>query len=79
MFVSIGCDVSHPGPGVKNKPSIASLVASTDQEKTQYVAYASIQEPHTEIFPRNDLTKMLRVSQFNFILNIYSHGSTASY
>ncbi|KAJ2908743.1 hypothetical protein GGI21_002580, partial [Coemansia aciculifera] len=34
----LGCDVTHPGPGEQHKPSIASVVGSTDLLGSRYVA-----------------------------------------
>ncbi|THH33923.1 hypothetical protein EUX98_g245 [Antrodiella citrinella] len=44
----VGCDVSHPGPGAQ-KPSVASLVASMDQEVTKYASFARVQTPRLEM------------------------------
>jgi len=44
-----GADVGHPGPGVRNRPSVTSLVWSHDQFATNYVAYSRVQHPRTEI------------------------------
>ncbi|KZT11426.1 Piwi-domain-containing protein [Laetiporus sulphureus 93-53] len=53
----VGMDVGHPGPGVTNRPSVTSLVASYDVEATRYCAFASVQAPRTEII--EDLPGML--------------------
>ena len=44
----IGCDVTHPSPGVM-RPSVASLVASTDRELSKYRVEYAVQNPRTEI------------------------------
>ncbi|KAI0065132.1 Piwi-domain-containing protein [Artomyces pyxidatus] len=45
----LGADVGHPGPGVKDKPSIASLVASCDRTLTRYAAFTQLQPPRVEV------------------------------
>ena len=54
-----GCDVSHPSPGVVNRPSIASVVSSIDREATQYSALVGVQEPRQEIIA--NVGSMVRV------------------
>ncbi|KAJ2687189.1 hypothetical protein IWW39_003110 [Coemansia spiralis] len=34
----LGCDITHPAPGEQEKPSIASVVGSTNLEATRYAA-----------------------------------------
>ncbi|KAI0818690.1 Piwi domain-containing protein [Irpex lacteus] len=53
----VGCDISHPAPGVRNRPSIASLVASIDSVCTRYTAHVRCQEPRQEVI--EDLKGML--------------------
>ncbi|KAI0093804.1 Piwi domain-containing protein [Irpex rosettiformis] len=53
----VGCDISHPAPGVKNRPSIASLVASIDPTCTKYGAHVRCQDPRLEVI--EDLGGML--------------------
>lgn len=43
-----GCDVAHPSPGVKSRPSIASLVASVDEFATRYYTEVRVQAPRQE-------------------------------
>jgi eukaryotic translation initiation factor 2C len=57
-----GADVGHPGAGVKNQPSIASLVWSHDINAVQYVAFSRVQRPRTEII--EDLQAMMKVRTF---------------
>ncbi|KXN90515.1 Protein argonaute 1C, partial [Leucoagaricus sp. SymC.cos] len=47
-FMIIGADVSHPGPG-SHMPSIASLVASHDQEACRYAASVQCQSSRVEM------------------------------
>ncbi|KAJ1773365.1 hypothetical protein IW140_000965 [Coemansia sp. RSA 1813] len=49
----MGCDVTHPAPGERNKPSIASVVGSTDMMGLRYAA-TLIQLPS-----RQELVKLL--------------------
>jgi len=44
----IGADVGHPGAGVPNQPSIASLVWSYDPNAVKYAAFSSVQQPRQE-------------------------------
>ncbi|KAH6918741.1 Piwi domain-containing protein [Coprinopsis sp. MPI-PUGE-AT-0042] len=43
-----GADVGHAGPGVRNKPSVTSVVYSVDRHGTRYEAVTSIQRPRLE-------------------------------
>ncbi|KAI0050290.1 argonaute-like protein [Auriscalpium vulgare] len=54
----VGMDVTHPGPGtVKGTPSIAAVVASSDQKFAQYPASMRIQETKKEMI--TDLREMM--------------------
>lgn len=58
-MATIGCDVGHPSPGVTNRPSIASLVASVDENATRYVADVRVQAPRQEtIIEIGDMIKV---------------------
>ncbi|KAI0957644.1 hypothetical protein AcW1_005969 [Taiwanofungus camphoratus] len=54
----VGADVGHPGPGITNRPSITSLVASVDPNCTRYTAFARVQKPRQEII--EDLGEMFK-------------------
>ncbi|KAI3607901.1 argonaute-like protein [Moniliophthora roreri] len=45
--IIMGADVGHPGPGIQ-RPSVASLVWSTDLDASKYCAVTSIQHPRLE-------------------------------
>ncbi|KAJ3557975.1 hypothetical protein NM688_g1185 [Phlebia brevispora] len=45
----VGCDVTHPAPGVMTRPSVASLVSSIDEGATRYRAYVDAQPPRQEM------------------------------
>ncbi|EKM56056.1 uncharacterized protein PHACADRAFT_257103 [Phanerochaete carnosa HHB-10118-sp] len=45
----VGCDVSHPGPGVRNRPSIASVVSSWHHTQSQYAVFLDCLAPRQEI------------------------------
>ena len=45
----VGCDVTHPEPGDKNKPSICAVVASKDMHASQYNSLVRIQKARQEI------------------------------
>ncbi|KAF8937538.1 Piwi domain-containing protein [Dissophora ornata] len=45
----IGADVSHPGPGEDSKPSIAAIVASTDNEAFKFIGRLFVQDPRLEV------------------------------
>ncbi|KAF7796477.1 hypothetical protein EIP86_007654 [Pleurotus ostreatoroseus] len=62
MFV--GCDVTHPAPGVTNRPSVATLVASMDPFATKYHVYVSVQMPRQEIIP--DIAVLLHRALIDF-------------
>lgn len=53
--------MTHPSPGVKNRPSIASVVSSVDPEATRYHASLSVQGPRQEII--TDIKSMLQVRE----------------
>ncbi|TFK26516.1 Piwi-domain-containing protein [Coprinopsis marcescibilis] len=55
--VIVGADVSHPGSGITNRPSVASLVFSWDEHGTKYAAKTSIQKPRVETI--EDLENMM--------------------
>ncbi|KAI0313072.1 ribonuclease H-like domain-containing protein [Amylostereum chailletii] len=64
----VGADVGHPGPGIRDRPSITSLVASTDPYMSKYCAYTRIQPPRVEIIERLDhmiYEAMLKFVQIN--------------
>ncbi|KAI0032239.1 Piwi domain-containing protein, partial [Vararia minispora EC-137] len=52
-------DVTHPGAGVTNQPSYASLVCSTDPWLTRYSTFYRVQHPRFE--PIEDLKNMMKV------------------
>ncbi|KAH9074742.1 ribonuclease H-like domain-containing protein [Lactarius deliciosus] len=45
----VGADVTHPGPGVRDRPSIASLVSSFDPTFSRYAAFTKVQAPRMEV------------------------------
>lgn len=47
-FMFFGADVGHPGPGVQNKPSVASVVFSYDRYGVKYSAISRVQQPRQE-------------------------------
>lgn len=47
-FMFFGADVGHPGPGVQNKPSVASVVFSYDRHGVKYSATSRVQQPRQE-------------------------------
>ena len=58
-WIIVGCDVTHPAPGVTNRPSVATLVASMDPFATKYHVYVSVQMPRQEIV--TDIAVLLHV------------------
>ncbi|GJE87996.1 Piwi-domain-containing protein [Phanerochaete sordida] len=48
----VGCDVSHPAPGVRGRPSIASVVSSWNATQTQYNVFLDCQAPRREMIER---------------------------
>ncbi|PSS32032.1 hypothetical protein PHLCEN_2v2209 [Hermanssonia centrifuga] len=60
----VGCDVSHPAPGITHRPSIASLVASYDPGATKYRTYIDAQLPRQEVIDRID--EMLKAAIENY-------------
>jgi eukaryotic translation initiation factor 2C len=52
--------VTHPGPGVMGRPSIASLVASFDPTFSRYAAFTRVQTPRVEVI--EELEDMFFVS-----------------
>ncbi|PCH38271.1 Piwi-domain-containing protein [Wolfiporia cocos MD-104 SS10] len=63
-FMVVGMDVGHPGPGVMNRPSVTSLVASLNFSATIYSAHSSVQKPRVEII--SDLKGMLTAALRDF-------------
>ncbi|KAF9486279.1 Piwi-domain-containing protein [Pholiota conissans] len=74
-YMIMGIDVGHPGPGVQ-KPSITSLVYSTDRYATKYVALTAIQNPRTEIvedlrvFTEKALSNFARMNSYMYPANV---------
>ena len=60
-----GADVSHPSPGVQ-RPSVAGLVGSVDEEASRYVSTCTAQMPRLEIIA--DLKNMMKVRPPSLIL-----------
>ncbi|CAH1760543.1 740_t:CDS:10 [Entrophospora sp. SA101] len=56
--ILMGADVTHPGPGSTNKPSIAALCASMDAKASRYAASIRIQSGRTDIIA--DLSNMVK-------------------
>jgi eukaryotic translation initiation factor 2C len=54
-----GADVSHPAPGIQNRPSVASLVWSWDSDGCKYSAVTRVQHPRTEVI--DELRSMMKV------------------
>ncbi|KIP10273.1 hypothetical protein PHLGIDRAFT_125630 [Phlebiopsis gigantea 11061_1 CR5-6] len=48
----VGCDVSHPAPNIKDRPSLASVVTSYNSTATKYRVYLDCQAPRQEIIDR---------------------------
>ncbi|KAL6300526.1 Piwi domain-containing protein [Sparassis latifolia] len=63
----VGADVSHPAPGVLNRPSIASLIASMDDNVSNYTSQIHLQEPRHEIIAN------LKVMMLNVLGDFYSY------
>lgn len=59
MLNLAGADVSHPGPGVENRPSVASLVWSWDTGGCRYSAVTRVQRPRSEVI--EELKSMMEV------------------
>ena len=57
----VGCDVTH-SPGVTCRPSVASLVVSTDVGATRYKVHLDVQSPCLVII--TNIVPMLDVSVF---------------
>ncbi|KAI0077980.1 Piwi-domain-containing protein [Panus rudis PR-1116 ss-1] len=64
----VGCDVSHPAPGERGKPSIASLMASVDANASVYTSQVALQESRMEII--SNIDKMLEVAINDYILYV---------
>ncbi|KAL0580200.1 hypothetical protein V5O48_001793 [Marasmius crinis-equi] len=60
----MGADVGHPGPGVA-RPSVASLVWSTDAYATRYSATSRLQHPRLEAI--EDLEEMAEIAILDFM------------
>ncbi|CAO3587528.1 unnamed protein product [Absidia cylindrospora] len=56
--IIFGADVTHPGPGEINRPSIAALTASMDSTASKYASSIRIQAGRTEIIA--DLGNMVK-------------------
>ncbi|KAF8627134.1 hypothetical protein AX17_006353 [Amanita inopinata Kibby_2008] len=56
--IVMGADVMHPGPGAKNIPSYASLVASVDSNTSKYIPAIRVQASRQELI--EDLEEMCK-------------------
>jgi len=61
----IGADVGHPAPGVTNRPSVTSLVASVDVDATRYASFARVQAPRQEIIEH--IGEMIASAIYEFV------------
>jgi hypothetical protein len=73
-FTFLGADVTHPGPGIRDRPSIASLVSSFDSTFSRYAAFTRVQPPRVEVI--EDLEEMFIVrpgtlSDVELIIHLY--------
>ncbi|OBZ91340.1 Protein argonaute 1 [Choanephora cucurbitarum] len=62
--IILGADVTHPGPGDMNRPSIAALSASMDARASRYSSAIRVQANRTEIIA--DLANMIKEVLKNF-------------
>ena len=61
--------MTHPGSGIKDRPSIASLVSSFDVTFSRYAAFTRVQAPRVEVI--EELEDMFFVSTVtNFEANV---------
>ncbi|RUP51640.1 Piwi domain-containing protein [Jimgerdemannia flammicorona] len=56
--ILFGADVTHPGPGTVNKPSIAAVCGSMDSKASRYSASIRVQKGRVEII--QDLSNMVK-------------------
>jgi eukaryotic translation initiation factor 2C len=64
----LGADVSHAGAGMKNQPSVASMVWSYDDNAMKYAAFSSVQEPRQEHI--EELGAMMMVCQACYVVSV---------
>lgn len=57
--------MTHPGPGVRDRPSIASLVSSFDATFSRYAAFTKVQSPRVEVI--EELEDMFLVRSLTFL------------
>ncbi|KAN0105332.1 Piwi domain containing protein [Russula decolorans] len=65
----VGADVTHPGPGVMGRPSIASLVASFDPTFSRYAAFTRVQTPRVEVIEELEDMFFTALQYFHHINN----------
>jgi len=68
-FMIVGADVGHPGAGMPNQPSVASLVWSYDEHAVKYAAFSSVQQPRQEHIEELDLMMKRALDAFGGINN----------
>ena len=67
----VGCDVSHPAPNVKDRPSLVSVVTSYNSTATKYRVYLDCQRPRQEIIEQ--IAQMLCVCACAISLRAIAH------
>lgn len=67
----LGCDVSHPAPHIRDRPSLASVVYSMNSTATQYKVHLDCQAPRQEIIEH--LAEMLKACLLLLNLHLVSH------
>lgn len=65
----VGIDVTHPGPGSREgTPSIAAVVASTDNNFVQFPASLRIQQTKKEVFENANFLQLSFSHKFKTLL-----------
>lgn len=65
--------MTHPGPGVRDRPSIASLVSSFDATFSRYAAFTRVQSPRVEVIEELEdmfLVRTLTLSKVQLTLTL---------
>ncbi|KAI9449778.1 Piwi-domain-containing protein [Russula earlei] len=63
----VGADVTHPGSGIRDRPSIASLVSSFDITFSRYAAFTRVQAPRVEVIEELEDMFLLALRYFHHV------------
>ncbi|KAJ1967764.1 hypothetical protein IWQ62_001650 [Dispira parvispora] len=67
----VGADISHPGPGNDEQPSIAAVVGALDAKLSRYTSCVTYQAPRTEIISELESTMVKLLQTYSTVNGKY--------